>query len=428
MTQITRRQAIELMGTAAAFAAAGFARPVFAETATGAAGIDQALAAAVKAGRAPGVVALAANDKGPIYSGAFGVRSIAQPQPMTVDSVFWIASMTKAVTTVAAMQMVEQGKLKLDAPASEILPDLASAQVLEGFDAAGQPKLRPAKRPITLRLLLTHTAGYTYDIWNANTGRYEKQANLPDLITCKNDALKTPLAFDPGERWEYGINIDFAGKMVEKVSGERLESYFAEHIFGPLGMADTSFKLSPSQRERLVAMHARNADGSFKTIDFEMPQEPEFFMGGGGLYSTGPDYLKFVRMFLGHGTLDGKTVLKPETVAMMGQNQIGDINVVMLKTVAPDSSADAEFFPGMVKKWGLGFMINTQTAPTGRSAGSLAWAGPRQHLFLDRPDQEPRRRDPDAISAICRSAGIADLWRVREPALQGCVGLGGGRC
>jgi len=183
------------------------------------------------------------------------------------------------------------------------------------------------------------------------------------------------LAFEPGDRWEYGINIDFAGKMVEKVSGERLESYFHEHIFGPLGMADTSFKLSPSQRARLVAMHARGADGSLKPIEFEMPQEPEFFMGGGGLYSTGPDYLKFVRMFLNRGNLDGKTVLRPETVAMMGKNQIGDVNVVVLKSVLPDSSLDAEFFPGMVKKWGLGFMINTETAPTGRSAGSLAWAG-----------------------------------------------------
>ena len=386
MIRITRRQAIETMGAAAAFAA-GLARPVFAETAAGTAAIDQALTAAVKSGRVPGVVALAANDRGTIYSGAFGVRSLAQPQAMTVDSVFWIASMTKAVTTVAAMQMVEQGKLKLDQPASEILPDLASAQVLEGFDAAGQPKLRPAKRPITLRLLLTHTAGYTYDVWNADTGRYEKQANLPGIITCKNDALKTPLAFDPGDRWEYGINIDFAGKMVEKVSGERLEGYFREHIFGPLGMADTSFKISPSQRERLVAMHARGADGSLKPIEFEMPQEPEFYMGGGGLYSTGPDYLKFVRMFLGRGSLDGKTVLKPETVALMGQNQIGDINVVALKTVAPESSLDAEFFPGMVKKWGLGFMINTATAPTGRSAGSLAWAGLANTYFWIDPSK-----------------------------------------
>jgi CubicO group peptidase (beta-lactamase class C family) len=362
------------MGAAAALAA-GLKHPAFAQLAAGVGGIDKTLAEAVTSGRVPGVVALAANDKGTIYSGAFGKRSLANSQPMTVDSVFWIASMTKAVTTAAAMQMVEQGKLKLDQPASEILPDLASAQVLEGFDAAGKPQLRPVKRPVTLRQLLTHTAGYTYDIWNENTGRYEKQADLPGLITCKDDALKTPLAFDPGERWEYGINIDFAGKMVEKVSGQRLEGYFRDHIFGPLGMADTSFKLSSSQRERLVAMHAHGADGSLKPIEFEMPQEPEFFMGGGGLYSTGPDYLKFVRMFLNKGSLDGKTVLRPETVTMMAQNQIGDTNVGVLQTVMPDSSLDAEFFPGMVKKWGLGFMINTEAAPTGRSPGSLAWAG-----------------------------------------------------
>jgi methyl acetate hydrolase len=384
MIRVTRRQAIGTLGTAAAL---GFLRPVFAGTAAGAAGIDEALAEAAKSGKVPGVVALAANDKGTIYSGAFGVRSLAQSQAMTVDSVFWIASMTKAVTTAAAMQMVEQGKLKLDQPASEILPELASPQVLEGFDAAGTPQLRPVKRPITLRHLLTHTAGYTYDIWNDNTGRYEKYANLPGLITCKDEALKTPLAFDPGDRWEYGINIDFAGKMVEKVSGERLESYFHERIFGPLGMTDTSFKLSPSQRGRLVAMHARGDDGSMTPIEFEMPQEPEFFMGGGGLYSTGPDYLKFVRMFLNRGSLDGKTVLRPQTVAMMGQNQIGDTNVAALKTVVPGSSLDAEFFPGMVKKWGLGFMINTEAAPTGRSAGSLAWAGLANTYFWIDPSK-----------------------------------------
>jgi methyl acetate hydrolase len=373
MTRITRRQAIGTMGAAAAVAA-GF-RPALTLAATGAAGVDETLRAATQSRRAPGVVALATNSQGPLYAGAFGVRNVAQPQEMTLDSVFWIASMTKAVTTAAAMQMVEQGKLQLDQPASDIIPELKSPQVLEGFDASGAPQLRPARRPITLRQLLTHTAGYTYDIWNSDTGRFEKYANLPGIISCKNDALKTPLAFDPGDRWEYGINIDWAGKMVEKVSGERLESYFHEHIFGPLGMTDTSFKLSPSQRARLVAMHAREADGSLKPIDFEMPQDPEFFMGGGGLYSTGPDYLKFVRMFLNQGKLDGAQVLRPETVEQMGQNQIGDINVVALKTVAPESSLDAEFFPGMVKKWGLGFMINTAEAPTGRSAGSLAWAG-----------------------------------------------------
>ncbi len=425
MIGITRRQAIGTMGAAAAYAA-GFWRPSLAETVAGAAGIDRTLRDAVEARRAAGVVALAATAAGPLYSGAFGARNVTQPQDMTLDSVFWIASMTKAVTTTAAMQMVEQGKLQLDQPAGDIVAELQSPQVLEGFDASGAPQLRPAKRPITLRQLLTHTAGYTYDIWDANTGRYEKVANLPGIITCKDDALKTPLAFDPGDRWEYGINIDWAGKMVEKVSGQRLEGYFHEHIFAPLGMADTSFKLSPSQRARLVAMHARQADGSLKPIDFEMPQEPEFFMGGGGLYSTGPDYLKFVRMFLNRGSLDGAEVLKPETVAMMGQNQIGDINVVMLKTEAPDSSADAEFFPGMVKKWGLGFMINTEATPAGRSAGSLAWAGLANTYFWIDPKknvagvilmQQLPFAEPPAIETFAAfESGVYQLADAAAPA------------
>jgi CubicO group peptidase (beta-lactamase class C family) len=307
---------------------------------------------------------------------------------MTLGSVFWIASMTKAVTTAAAMQMVEQGKLGLDKPAGEILPELAAPQVLEGFDAAGAPKLRAARGTVTLRKLLTHTAGFTYDIWDADNGRYRKYANVPSIITCKEDALKTPLAFDPGARWDYGTNIDFAGKMVEKVSGKRLEDYFRDHIFAPLGMRDTSFRLSPAQRQRLVAMHARQADGSLKPIDFEIPQEPEFQMGGGGLYSTGPDYLRFVRMFLNEGRLDGAQVLKPETVGEMSRNQIGELDVTVLKTQDPGSSADAEFFPGMVKKWGLGFVINTEDAPTGRSRGSLAWAGLANTFFWIDPQKD----------------------------------------
>jgi CubicO group peptidase (beta-lactamase class C family) len=140
-------------------------------------------------------------------------------------------------------------------------------------------------------------------------------------------------------------------------------------------------------RERLVAMHARQPDGSLQPIEFEIPQEPEFFMGGGGLYSTGPDYLRFVQVFLHEGRLNGAQVVKPETVALMAQNQIGDIKVGLLETVQPESSNDAEFFPGMVKKWGLGFMINTEDAPTGRSAGSLAWAGLGNTYFWIDPKQ-----------------------------------------
>ena len=251
------------------------------------AGIDQAFRKAADAKEIPGVVAMAATGDGILYEGAFGKRDLVKGPDMTPDSVFWIASMTKALTATAAMQLVEQGKLQLDEPISKLLPQLAAPQVLEGFNDKGEPKLRPAKRPITLRQLLTHTAGFTYDFWDADTARYVKVADLPGIITCKNAALTTPLAFDPGDRWEYGINIDFAGKAVEAVSGQNLAVYLREHLFQPLGMKDTGFVIGPDQQARLVTVHARKPDGGLDPIEFGIPQEPEFFMGGGGLYGTG---------------------------------------------------------------------------------------------------------------------------------------------
>src|ERR687885_1009492 len=340
-----------------------------------ASGVDQVLERAVDTGVVPGVVALAADDNGVIYAGAFGTREVGKDAAMTLDTVVWIASMTKAVTSVAAMQLVEQGRLGLEEPLAERVSGLAGIQVLDGFDATGAPRLRAPHRPITLRHLLTHTAGFSYDIWNADMGRYQAHAGVPGIIECKNVTLQTPLVCDPGERWEYGINIDWVGKTVEQLSGQSLEDYFREHIFAPLGMNDTSFVLRADQRTRQAAMHARQPDGSLTPIPFEIPQEPEFFMGGGGLYSTGPDYLRFLRMLLGGGELEGKRVLQPETVAEMGKNQIGELSVGLLKTAIPTHSNDAEFFPGMLKKWGLGYMITAEDAPTGRSAGSLAWAG-----------------------------------------------------
>ena len=332
---------------------------------------DRVLEYAVEAGQVPGVIALAADDHGVIYAGPFGKRAVDSTVPMSLDTVVWIASMTKAVTSVGAMQLVERGLIALDEP----LPELAAVQVLTGFDQSGIPQLRPPRRPITLRLLLTHTAGFTYGTWNADMVRYEQHTGMPAIGACQLGALTAPLMFDPGERWEYGIGIDWVGQVVERVSGQRLEEYFREHIFGPLGMGDTSFVLREDQRRRRAAMHQRLPDGSLEVVPHEMPQQPEFFMGGGGLYSTGPDYLRFLRMLLGDGQLDGARVLAASTVAEMNQNQIGDLTAGVLKSVNPGSSNDAEFFPGMPKKWGLGYMITTLDTPTGRAAGSLAWAG-----------------------------------------------------
>ena len=337
--------------------------------------IDRVLASAVDRGDVPGIVAMAGGCDGPVYEGAFGRRALPDGAAMTADTVFWIASMTKAITSTAAMQLVEQGKLSLDAPIAGVLPELASPQVLEGFDVAGEPRLRPARNPITLRHLLTHTAGFVYDIWNADMARYMEKRGIPGIISCENAALALPLVFDPGDRWDYGINIDWVGKAVERVSGQRLGDYFAERLFAPIGMTDTAFKLTPERRTRLVGMHARGDDGALAPIEFELPQDPEFQMGGGGLYGTAADYLAFARVFLNEGRAAGGQVLKPETVRLMGQNAMGDLNVRLLKTVAPGYSNDAEFFPGMVKKWGLGFMISTAPVPGGRGAGSLAWAG-----------------------------------------------------
>ncbi len=338
-------------------------------------GADQVLERAVNAGDVAGVVAVAADDQGVIYEGAFGKRAADADAPMTVDTVVWIASMTKAITSVAAMQLVEQGRIALDEPLSNRLPEVSAVQVLDGFDEAGAPTLRPPRRPVTLRHLLTHTAGFTYDIWNPDMIRYQAHAAIPGIIECKKVTLNTPLVFDPGERWEYGINLDWVGQTVERLSGKRLEEYFREHIFAPLGMRDSGFVIGADQRQRLAGMHFRLPDGQLQVIPFEMTQEPEFYMGGGGLYSTGPDYLRFLRMLLGEGQLDGARVLTAESVAEMRQNQIGDLTVGLLKSAIPGSSNDAEFFPGMPKKWGLGYMISTLEAPTGRSAGSLAWAG-----------------------------------------------------
>ena len=337
--------------------------------------IDQLLRQMSDAKEIPGVVAIAATSKETIYQGAFGKRDLSKDVAMTQDSVFWIASMTKAITSAAGMQLVEQGKLSLDEPIGEVLPDLASPQVLEGFDANGEPKLRPAKKPITLRHLMTHTAGFAYNMWNGDILQYLEKTGTPAVTTCQNAALKTPLASDPGTRWEYGTNIDFVGKAVEAASGKRLDAYLRDHMFTPLGMSDTGFKITDDMRKRLVGMHARGEDGSLTPIPFELEQEPEFHMGGGGLYGTAADYLKFTQMILNKGRGNGNQVLKPETVALMGQNHIGELNMGKMTTAIGWATNDVDLYPDIVKKWGLSFLINSAKTPEGRSPGSLAWAG-----------------------------------------------------
>jgi methyl acetate hydrolase len=334
--------------------------------------IAAVLKRAADSGEVPGVAAAAATRDGQIFEDGFGKRDLGSGAPMTADTVVWIASMTKAITSACAMQQVERGKLKLDAPIKEILPELADPKVLEGFDADGAPKTRPARREITLRHLLTHTSGYAYDFWNADILRYMEKTGTPGVISCANVALTLPLVADPGDRWEYGIGIDWAGKAVEAVTGKKLGQTMKDEIFDPLGMKDTGFKIGDPQRQRLAKIHARTPDGLVAT-DTEIPQEPEFEMGGGGLYGTVGDYLKFAQAFLHGGTFNGAQILKPETVKLMGQNAAGEVRVRPLKTAQPPISNNVDFLEGM--QWGLSFLINPEPLPTGRSAGSLAWAG-----------------------------------------------------
>jgi CubicO group peptidase (beta-lactamase class C family) len=336
--------------------------------------IDAALSRAAEAKEVPGVVALAATDSDMLYEGAFGLRDLAAGPAMTRDTVFRIASMTKAVTSVAAMQLVEQGKLRLDQPIGEVLPELAAPQVLEGFDSSGAPRLRPARRPITLRHLLTHTAGFGYEMWDPNLIRYVKATDTPSIFTGRLASLRLPLVFDPGERWEYGINIDWVGLSVEAVAGQPLDAYLAEHVFAPLGMTDTGFAPSAGQAARLVRVHQRMPDGSLEPITMEAPAR-EFVGGGGGLLSTGRDYLAFLQMLLHRGCHNGAQVLRPETVALIEQNQLGGLQLGVMKTAMPDLSNDVDLFPGTRCGHGLANVINLHPGPNGRSAGTMTWAG-----------------------------------------------------
>lgn len=343
--------------------------------------IDSVIRDAVATGALPCIVAMAATRDGVIYQGAHGPRTIGTDDPVSLDTPFRLHSMTKAVTAVAAMQLVEQGRLALDAPLAPLLRELADRQVLTGFDADGQPILAAATRPITLRHLLTHTAGFSYDMWNAGTLRYQKATGTPGSGSGKRASLLQPLAFEPGTRWQYSIAIDYAGLVVEAASGMSLEEYFRAHIFAPLGMADTTFIQSEDQRARRVTMHKRQPDGSIAPIVLDRPEVAEYLNGGGGLFGTVPDYLTFTRCLLAGGA----PLLRPETFALMAANAMGNLRVEKLVAAMPALVNDVEFWPGTDKTWGLSFLINTVPTPEGRSAGSLAWAGlSNLYYWIDR--------------------------------------------
>jgi CubicO group peptidase (beta-lactamase class C family) len=330
--------------------------------------VDETLRSGIVRRKIPAVVGMVANENKTIYAGAFGQRD-SSGAPVKVDSIFQIASMTKAITTVAALQLVEQGRLGLDDRVEEFLPQFNKIQVLEGFDSKGEPSLRPAVPPPTLRQLLTHTSGLCYDIWDGEMFRYVSKHP-------HRTAGPGPLMFEPGRRWQYGQGLDWAGRLVEAVSGLTLENYFQQKIFQPLGMEDTSYILAVPKFERLVSNHHRSENDRLQQDERKLPASPTSFSGGGGLYSTAADYVRFMQMILNHGMGPRNArILQAKTVESMKVNQIGALTAGKMKSFRPDLSRDVDMQPGHTEKWGLGFLINTTPYAGGRSAGSLAWAG-----------------------------------------------------
>ena len=345
------------------------------------AAIDRVLADAVARGDIPGVIAMATDGTDVTYQGAFGVRELGGDRPMQLDTVCWIHSMTKAITGVCLMQLVEQGRIGLDDDCGRLVPALASPRVLEGFDADGKPRLRPAQGAITLRRLMTHTSGFVYDNWNADMLRYNRMTGLSRTQTFARPEDCQPLSFDPGTAWHYGVGLEWAGKVLEAITGKTLDDYMQENVLRPLGMTSTGYPLTPAIRERLSGVHQRRADGRLEASTFDAPQRPEDFMGGGGLYGTAGDYLRFIRMVLNGGALDGVRLLKPATIEDMGRNHIGSLAAGVLKTANPPMSFDANLFPGMSCGWGLTYLINPDDLPGRRAGGSLTWAGLRNSYF-----------------------------------------------
>jgi methyl acetate hydrolase len=326
--------------------------------------------------RVPGVVGMVTDRKGNIYEGAAGETVLGSGKAMAIDSVHAIFSTTKAITGTAVMQCLEDGKLDLDAPAKNYAPDIGKLQVLDGFDASGNPKLRAPKRDITTRMLMLHTAGFGYDFFNEKYNTMAQKLGQPSVVSASRASINTPLLFDPGDKWEYGSNIDWCGQVVEGIRSKRLGEVFKERIFKQLEIEDMAFTMTPSMKKRQGDIHARGADGSLTPMSFTLPQPPELDMGGHGLYATVGEYMKFIRMWLNDGNGTNGRVLKKETVEAAVKNGLqANQKVVMLPGVIPSLSNDAEFFPGLKKSWSYTFMVNDEEAPTGRPAGAIGWAG-----------------------------------------------------
>jgi CubicO group peptidase (beta-lactamase class C family) len=344
--------------------------------------VDDVLQAAVDAGDVPCVVAMAGDRDGVIYEGAAGERMPGSGEMVGPDTTFRIASMTKMVATVAALQLVEHGQLDPDDPIETYLPEFGDLQVLEGFDG-DTPRLRAPASKATVRQLVTHTTGLTYWFWNADMLRWHEVTGTPNVLSGSMEIFTAPLVADPGTRYEYGINTDWLGRVVEAAGGLSLRDHMQQRILDPLGMTSTTFLIDDAQRAGCVPIHMRGEDGTWAATELDWAQEPEWWAGGHGLYSTPNDYMRFQRMLLCGGTLDGQKILERATVAAAFENQIEDLDFpATITTADPGSSDDFHAGPGM--KWGLGLLLNTDDRPGMRAAGSGAWAGLfNTHFWVD---------------------------------------------
>jgi methyl acetate hydrolase len=334
--------------------------------------IDAVLTSAVETGAAPNLVAVAADRDGVIYRGAAGPRVVGEPEPVGPDTMFRLASMTKIVTTVAALQLVERGALDLGAPVASYLPEYADIQVLEGFDG-DTPRLRPPASAATVHHLVTHTAGQGYWFWNGDLVRYAKATGLPPLLSGKLESIMAPMVADPGTKLEYGTNTDWLGRVVEAASGESLDKYFQEHVLGPLGVTSATFLMSPEQRAASTPVHVPH-EGAWLPTEIDWSQDPEWWAGGHGLYVTPNDHIKFLRMLLRGGELDGTRILQQSTVENAFRNQIGDLRwPEHIESGDPTASCSLTLGPGWT--WGHGLLLNMEDIPGRRKAYSGAWAG-----------------------------------------------------
>jgi len=336
--------------------------------------IDGRLAQAVSAGALPGVVAMVGDREGTLYEGVHGRLSVDGDEPARADTMFWIASMTKPVVSVAALQMIERGALELEQPVTDILPAFGELAILDGFDG-DVPRLRAATRPVTVRHLLTHTSGCGYWFDNADVLRYHRVTGVPDPLSGSAEMLRVPRLFEAGERWEYGTSLDWLGLAIEKVGGTDLDTHLRTDVCEPLGMLDTTFAPSDAQRDRLMAIHDARAGRPLSLSSIAPPKESEIWSGGGGLYSTAVDYLRFMRALLRGGELDGERVLRPETVELAFTDQLRGAPLPNgSHTVVPELTNDVPALP-FKQGFGLGFSLMLEDVPGMRRAGTGNWAG-----------------------------------------------------